>query len=314
MPEDYRGVKIMPKATLIIMAGGLGSRFGGLKQLAKIGENGEKIIDYSIYDAKRAGFDRVVFVIKQENLQTFKAEIGDTVAKHIQVDYVFQSTDLLPDGFSPDPAREKPLGTGHAVWCCRNIVNEPFAVINADDYYGPKAFQLVYDFLMRTSGSNEITYCMAGYVLQNTLTEFGTVSRGICKTDADGFLTSVTEHKKLRRGEGCALSELDNGAIEKLPLDSVVSMNFWGFTPDFFTRLDGGLRNFLQADHADPLKAEFFLPEVADQCTRDEYAKITVLKTDDRWYGVTYQEDKAAVSSAIKALVNSGLYPNKLWA
>ena len=191
----------MAKATLIIMAGGLGSRFGGLKQLAKIGKHGEKIIDYSIFDAKRAGFDRVVFVIKEENLEIFKSEIGDSVAKHIQVDYVFQSTDRLPEGYAGIEGREKPLGTGHAVWCCKDVVNEPFAVINADDYYGPNAFKLVYDFLGEKRGG--VNYCMAGFVLGNTLTDNGTVSRGVCEIDKDNRLMSVCEHKKTVKKRQC---------------------------------------------------------------------------------------------------------------
>ena len=301
----------MAKATLIIMAGGLGSRFGGLKQLAKIGKHGEKIIDYSIFDAKRAGFDRVVFVIKEENLEIFKSEIGDSVAKHIQVDYVFQSTDRLHEGYAGIEGREKPLGTGHAVWCCKDVVNEPFAVINADDYYGPNAFKLVYDFLGEKRGG--VNYCMAGFVLGNTLTDNGTVSRGVCEIDKDNRLMSVCEHKKLSRNGNAAQNKNDDGSIKTLPLDSVVSMNFWGFTPDFFTRLDEGLKAFLTAKHENPLKAEFFLPEVADNRIRDGYAEISVLTTNDKWYGVTYKEDSEQVSAAIAALTDSGLYPEKLW-
>ena len=228
----------MAKATLIIMAGGLGSRFGGLKQLAKIGKHGEKIIDYSIFDAKRAGFDRVVFVIKEENLEIFKSEIGDSVAKHIQVDYVFQSTDRLPEGYAGIEGREKPLGTGHAVWCCKDVVNEPFAVINADDYYGPNAFKLVYDFLGEKRGG--VNYCMAGFVLGNTLTDNGTVSRGVCEIDKDNRLMSVCEHKKLSRNGNAAQNKNDDGSIKTLPLDSVGSMNFWGFTKSMMEEMEKG--------------------------------------------------------------------------
>ena len=301
----------MANATLIIMAGGLGSRFGGLKQLAKIGKHGEKIIDYSIFDAKRAGFDRVVFVIKEENLELFKSEIGDNVARNMQVDYVFQSTDRLPKGYGGIKGRERPLGTGHAVWCCKDVVNEPFAVINADDYYGPTAFKLVYDFLMQKKDG--INYCMAGFVLGNTLTDNGTVSRGVCEISESGRLLSVCEHKKLSRNGDRAQNENDDGSVKTLPLDSIVSMNFWGFTPDFFDRLDSGLKEFLSACHQNPLKDEFFLPEAADKCIRDGYADISVLTTSDKWYGVTYKEDSEQVSSAIAALTDSGLYPEKLW-
>lgn len=301
----------MPNTTLIIMAGGLGSRFGGLKQLAKIGKHGEKIIDYSIFDAKRAGFDRVVFVIKKENLELFKSEIGDNVARNMQVDYVFQSTDLLPEGYKGIEGREKPLGTGHAVWCCKDIVKEPFAVINADDYYGPASFKLVYDFLSQKKQG--VNYCMAGFVLSNTLTDNGTVSRGICEIDENSNLMSVCEHKKLSKAGDAVQNENDDGSIKTLPLNSVVSMNFWGFTPDFFNRLDSGLKEFLTAEHENPLKAEFFLPEAADRCIKDGYAKISVLTTNDKWYGVTYKEDSEQVSSAIARLTDSGLYPEKLW-
>lgn len=301
----------MAKATLIIMAGGLGSRFGGLKQLARIGKHGEKIIDYSIFDAKRAGFDRVVFVIKEENLELFKSEIGDNVARNMQVDYVFQSAQKLPEGYTGIDGREKPLGTGHAVWCCKDVVKEPFAVINADDYYGPTAFKLVYDFL--TERHEGINYCMAGFVLGNTLTDNGTVSRGVCEIDNNGRLRSVCEHKKLSRKGKRAQNENDDGSTKELDLNSVVSMNFWGFTPDFFDRLDAGLKEFLTTRHADPLRAEYFLPEAADRCIKDGYAKISVLTTNDKWYGVTYKEDSAQVSAAIAKLTDSGLYPEGLW-
>ncbi len=301
----------MAKATLVIMAGGMGSRYGGLKQLEKMGPNQEKLIDYSIYDAKRAGFDHVVFLIKPENLEIFRQEIGDAVARHIPVDYAFQTTEDLPAGCSPLPGRTKPWGTGHAIWCCRNVVHEPFAVINADDYYGPKAFQLVYDDLMKQDRTG-VSYIMAGYVLKNTLTDNGSVSRGVCQVQ-NGKLLSVVEHKKIERGNDCAHSHLPNGEIEELPLDSVVSMNFFGFTPDIFDKLEEGMVRFMNTPTDDPLKREYLLPEEVEVLLRAGYCEVTVAPTDDRWYGVTYPEDREPVANAIRNLVRGGLYPLSLW-
>lgn len=300
----------MAGMTLVIMAGGMGSRYGGLKQLEKIGPNQEKLIDYSIYDAKRAGFDHVVFLIKQENLERFRTEVGNAVARHLPVDYAFQSTDDLPAGCTPLPGRTKPWGTGHAIWCCRNMVNGPFAVINADDYYGPKAFQLIRDHLSRPRDGVE--YAMAGYVLKNTLTDNGSVSRGVCVVGG-GYLQSIEENKKIVKGLDCAISSLPDGTEKKLSLDSVVSMNFFGFTPDVFQKLEDGMVRFMNQPAADPLKREYLLPEEVENLLREGYCRVAVLPTDDRWYGVTYPEDREPVANAIRNLVRAGHYPLSLW-
>lgn len=301
----------MANTTLVIMAGGMGSRYGGLKQLEKIGPNHEKLIDYSIYDAKQAGFDHVVFLIKEENLSLFKQEVGDAVAKHIAVDYAFQATDDLPAGCEPLAQRTKPWGTGHAIWCCRNVVDGPFAVINADDYYGPKAFKLVYDHLNKTH-TGGISYIMAGYVLQNTLTDNGSVSRGVCQVE-NGQLVSITENKKIEKGLDCALSYGPDGGITRLPLESVVSMNFWGFTPDIFEKLEQGMIRFMNTPAEDPLKREYLIPEEVENLLREGYCQVSVVPTDDRWYGVTYPEDREPVANAIRNLVRAGMYPLSLW-
>lgn len=300
----------MAKATLIIMAGGMGSRYGGLKQLEKIGPNQEKLIDYSIYDAKQAGFDKVVFLIKEENLALFKEEIGDAVAKHIEVEYAFQSTEDLPEGCTPLEGRTKPWGTGHAIWCCRNVVDGPFAVINADDYYGPKAFRLVYDHLM--APKDGVSYMMAGYILRNTLTDNGSVSRGVCEVDGDQLI-SIEENKKIEKGLDCALSTMPDGSVKELPLDSVVSMNFWGFTPDLFAKLEEGMVRFMNQPTDAPLTREYLLPEEVENLLQANYCTVTVSPTDDRWYGVTYPEDRELVANAIRNLVRSGMYPLSLW-
>ncbi len=300
----------MAKATLVIMAGGMGSRYGGLKQLEKIGPNNEKLIDYSIYDAKQAGFDKVVFLIKKENLELFKQEIGDAVAKHIEVEYAFQATDDLPKGCTVNPERTKPWGTGHAIWSCRNAVDSPFAVINADDYYGPKAFRLVHDFI--TTPHDGIHYIMAGYILKNTLTENGSVSRGVCQVK-DGALLSIEENKKIVKGDGVALSYWEDDSVKELPLDSVVSMNFWGFTPDLFQKLEQGMVDFMNTPTDNPLKREYLLPEEVEHLLKTDYCQVTVKETDDRWYGVTYPEDRQPVVDAIRGLVANGLYPQNLW-
>ncbi len=300
----------MAKATLVIMAGGMGSRYGGLKQLEKIGPNHEKLIDYSIYDAKQAGFDRVVFLIKKENLELFQQEVGNAVAKHIEVEYAFQSTDDLPAGCEVLPERTKPWGTGHAIWCCRNVVDGPFAVINADDYYGPKAFQIVYDHI--TAPHDGICYIMAGYVLKNTLTDNGSVSRGVCQV-ADGKLCSIEENKKIVKGLDFAQSYQPDGSVTQLALDSVVSMNFWGFTPDVFEKLEQGMVKFMNTPTDDPLKREYLLPEEVENLLRAGYCTVTVEPTDDRWYGVTYPEDREPVANAIRNLVRGGQYPDDLW-
>lgn len=300
----------MANATLVIMAGGMGSRYGGLKQLEKIGPNGEKLIDYSMYDARKAGFDHVVFLIKEENLALFKQEVGDAVAAHMAVDYAFQSVDDLPAGCRPLPGRTKPWGTGHAIWCCRNVVKGPFAVINADDYYGPKAFQMIYDFLKAPHSGVE--YAMAGYILKNTLTDNGSVSRGVCRVE-NGRLVSIAENKKIEKGAAFALSYGPDDSVTELPLESVVSMNFWGFGTDIFQKLEEGMVRFMAQNDGDPMKREYLLPDEVENLLQAGYCTVDVLPTDDRWYGVTYPEDREPVANAIRNLVKAGHYPLSLW-
>ena len=303
----------MAKASLVIMAGGMASRYGSLKQLEKFGPNGELLVDYSIFDAKRAGFDRVVFIIKEENLAVFKENVGDRVSKHIQVDYVFQGINDLPEGSTKFIEREKPWGTSHAIWCCRDVVKEPFAVINADDYYGPEAFKLVYDFLTETEDAEGVNFCLAGYVLKNTLSDSGTVSRGVCQVDENNLLTGIREHKKIEKGRCRATSYLEDGTTEKLVLSSPVSMNFFGLTPDIFPRLDNDLKDFFAGEHPVPEKAECLLPESVGKCIEDGFATVKVLSTNERWFGVTYKEDKPMVKAAIEKLIKSKVYPESLW-
>ena len=287
----------MAHATLVVMAAGMGSRFGGLKQVEPVGPNGEAILDFSVYDAKRAGFDKVVFIIKKQIEEEFKTLVGQRIEKTIDVEYVFQETDKLPEGFVCPETRQKPWGTGHAILCCKGIVNEPFAVVNADDYYGVSGFKSIYDHLM-----NNHSYCMVGFRLNNTVTENGTVSRGVCEIE-DGMLRSVTEHTKISPD---GTSVIDGGEV-KLPMDTLVSMNMWGFTPDLFDYLEEDFVAFLK-ENINSEKGEFFLPFVVDGLIRSGKKQVAVLATEDKWYGVTYKEDKEQVVSAIKALVDNGIY------
>ena len=287
----------MAHATLVVMAAGMGSRFGGLKQVEPVGPNGEAILDFSVYDAKRAGFDKVVFIIKKQIEEEFKTLVGQRIEKTIDVEYVFQETDKLPEGFVCPETRQKPWGTGHAILCCKGVVNEPFAVVNADDYYGVSGFQSIYNHLM-----NNDSYCMVGFRLSNTVTENGTVSRGVCEIE-DGMLRSVTEHTKIGPDGTSAI----NGGEIKLPMDTLVSMNMWGFKPDIFSYLEADFIGFLK-ENLNSEKGEFFLPFVVDGLIRAGEKQVAVLATEDKWYGVTYKEDKEQVVSAIKALVNDGVY------
>ena len=285
--------------TLVVMAAGMGSRFGGLKQIAPIGKNGEVLLDYSVYDAVRAGFDKVVFIIKHAIEQDFKAVIGKRIEKMVKTEYVFQETDDLPEGFSCPADREKPWGTAHAVLCCKDVVKEPFAVINADDYYGKGAYLKMADFLRDPANG----YCMVGFRLANTLTENGTVSRGVCEIE-NGRLASVTERTKIK---DCQYTEDDGATWTALPPDTVVSMNFWGFTPDLFGYIRKGFRRFLSEKLTVP-KAEYYLPSVVSELITAGEKQVTVLIAEDKWYGVTYKEDKESVSAAINRMAKNGDY------
>lgn len=276
-------------ATLVVMAAGMGSRFGGLKQITPIGPNGEIIIDFSVYDAIHSGFSKVVFIIKKAIEHDFREAVGKRIEKMTDVEYVFQELDKIPTGFSIPEGREKPWGTGHAILCAKDAVKTPFAAINADDYYGKNGYKIIHDYLTKNK-----KMCMVGYKLGNTLTENGTVTRGVCDTDKDGYLTSVTETFSLDKNSG-------------IPLDTTVSMNMWGFDTNIFDELESGFEKFL-SNLENPLKSEFLLPCIVDGMIKNYGEKVKVLTTDDKWYGVTYKEDVEPVKIAIKKLVDEGLY------
>lgn len=275
-------------ATLVVMAAGMGSRFGGLKQLEPIGPNGEVILDFSVFDAKKAGFNKVVFIIRRDIEEDFRNILGKRIESKIDTEYVFQDMNNLPEGFTVPADRTKPWGTGHAVYSCKNVVKTPFALINADDYYGQSAFKIIYDQLTQSDD-----LCMVGYKLGNTLTENGTVARGICDVE-NGILKSITEHTSLDKNSG-------------IDLDTIVSMNMWGLTPSIFKRVEDDFVKFLK-DIKNPLKDEFYIPSVIDNAIKEEGKNVKVLKTDEKWYGVTYREDKDEVVAAIKRFVSEGLY------
>ena len=286
------------EATLVVMAAGMGSRFGGLKQVEPIGPKGEALLDFSAYDAKKAGFTKVVFIIKHEIEKEFKELVGKRIEKIIDVEYAFQEIDKLPDGYKAPADRAKPWGTGHAIYCCRDIVKTPFAVINADDYYGKSAFQKIYNHLKEEKND----YCMVGFRLANTLTENGSVSRGVCEI-VDGKLKAVTERTKI---VDCKYTEDDVNWIPLSP-DTVVSMNMWCFTPDIFKYIERDLITFLN-EKIDVPKAEFYLPSVASNVINNNEKDVTVLVAEDKWYGVTYKEDKDDVVKAIAEKIKAGEY------
>ena len=285
--------------TLVVMAAGMGSRFGGLKQMEPVGPRGEVILDFSAYDAIKAGFTKIVFVIKHEIEADFKAIVGNHIAEKIKVEYAFQEVNDLPEGFTCPADRTKPWGTAQAILSCKGIVNEPFAVVNADDYYGKTAFKKVADFL-REDGND---YAMVGFRLENTLAENGYVSRGVCEIE-DGILTSVTERTKIL---DCKFTEDDGATWEQLSPDSVVSMNLWGFKPDLFGYIEEGFKAFLTEKINVP-KSEYYLPTVVSQLIDNGEKQVKVLVAEDKWYGVTYKEDKPNVVAALTQMVNNGLY------
>lgn len=285
-------------ATLVIMAAGMGSRFGGLKQLEPIGPKGEALLDFSVYDAKEAGFNKVVFIIKHSIEDDFKRIVGSRIEKMIDTEYVFQEIDELPEGFTCPEDRAKPWGTGHAVWCCRNAVNTPFAVINADDYYGKSAFKQIYNYLAEANNN----YCMVGFRLKNTLTENGSVSRGVCNIE-NGILKSITERTEI---VDCKYKD-ESGNWIKMSEDTVVSMNMWGFTPDMFNFAERDLIEFLKEKINVP-KSEFYLPSIASNVIEKGEKQVSVLVAEDKWYGVTYKEDKENVVSALAEKIKNGEY------
>ena len=302
------------KPVLVIMAAGMGSRYGGLKQLDPVGSHGQLIIDYSIYDAKRAGFETVVFVIKPEIEADFKEAIGDRVSKVMDVKYAYQLKEDLPEGYSVPAGRTKPWGTAHAALAARNIVDGPFAVINADDYYGPEAYQEIYNYLSTHADGDMYEYVMVGYLLKNTVTENGTVARGVCEETADHFLTQVTERTKIEKGEPPRYTEDDGDTWTDLSADTIVSMNMWGFTRSFLDEALARFPAFLDKTLAEnPEKGEYFLPTVVSQLIDEGKARVKVLRSEDKWYGVTYREDKPTVVAAITEKTAAGLYPDRLW-
>lgn len=300
---------------LVIMAAGMGSRFGGLKQIEPISDKGEIILDFSLYDAFMAGFKKAIFVIKRENEEDFRKLIDNGAAKYMEVDYAFQQLDDLPDGYRVPEGREKPWGTAHAVMAARHLADGSIAVINADDYYGPGAFQTIYDFLEGACDGEKYAYCMVGYDIEKTLTENGFVSRGVCKTSEQGFLTEITERTKIQWKDGeIVYTEDDGNTWKNLPKGTTVSMNFWGFTTSMMKEMEAGFPAALDKILAEnPLKGEYFLPGVVDRLLREGKAEVKVLKSRDRWYGVTYKEDKEGVVSALQSMKDKGEYPDKLW-
>ena len=304
----------MKKPVLVIMAAGMGSRYGGLKQVDPVDADGHIIMDFSIYDAVRAGFKKVIFIIKRENEQIFRETIGRRVEGILDVEYVFQELENIPDGFTVPEGRVKPWGTGHAVLSCMNVIDGPFAVINADDYYGPGAFAMIYDYLTHHEDDSLYRYTMVGYRLGNTLTENGHVSRGICTVDENGYLTGIRERTYIvMTPDGAAYSEDDGLTLTSISPDERVSMNMWGFTAGFMKELQAQFAQFLAEDMPkNPLKTEYFLPSVVSRLLDEGRATVRVLHSNDKWYGVTYKEDKAAVIAAIAAIKRQGVYPDRL--
>ena len=301
------------KTSLVVMAAGIGSRFGGgIKQLEPVGPCGEIIMDYSIHDALEAGFDRVVFIIRRDLEEDFRTIIGERIEKICPVAYAFQEKEDLPAGFTCPPDRKKPWGTGQAVLACKGIVNEPFLVINADDYYGKEGFRLAHDFLVENAG-NENRFCMPGFVLKNTLSENGGVSRGVCRVSAEGDLLGVTEtHGIVRDGEGAAVEK--DGVRTPIDANAIVSMNMWALTPGLLDALEEGFPKFLSALPEGDVKSEYILPGVIDSMIKSGRATVKVLPTTDRWFGVTYREDKDAVVAAFAELYAKGVYHKELYA
>ena len=296
--------------TLVIMAAGMGSRFGGLKQIEPIDEYGNFIIDYSIYDAIRVGFTKVVFIIKKENYDIFRETVGARVEKHIEVEYVFQELDALPEGYSVPLGREKPWGTGHAILCCKDRVHENFAIINADDFYGRDAYRVIAEFL--NNNHDESKYAMAGYMAKNTLTENGSVKRGVCQ-EKDGYLTQLIESVIENRNGMLIATPVEGGNEFSVSEDDLVSMNMFGFTPKLFERLEKEFPKFLDNHQDNILKCEYLIPTIVFNQIEDGEIMVQVLKTNAVWHGITYREDKEEVVSEIKRLVDNGDYPRGLW-
>ena len=303
------------KPVLVIMAAGMGSRYGGLKQIDGMGPNGEIIIDYSLYDAKRAGFEKVICIIKHEIEEDFKAIMNRGAAKHLDIEYAYQRLDDLPEGYEVPEGREKPWGTSHAIRAARDLVDSPFAVINADDYYGTEVYKTMYDYLSKAEDKDGVyDFSMMGYKLENTLTEAGTVARGVC-VDKDGYLTEIEERLKIGWKDGkIAYTEDDGETWTEVPMGTTVSMNFFGFTPSLMKELDDRFPAFLdKALKENPLKGEYLIPRTVGDLVSEGKATVRILPSEDKWFGVTYHEDKEAFVKAINEKIKDGVYPENLW-
>jgi NDP-sugar pyrophosphorylase family protein len=298
------------KPTLLILAAGMGSRFGGLKQVEPIGPNGEAIIDYSIYDAIRAGFGKVVFVIRESFADAFREKFDKKLHGKIEIEYVFQELDMLPKGFTLPEGREKPWGTAHAILVAKDVIKEPFCALNADDFYGKNAYQVMAKFL--TSSENSVEYSMVGYQLKNTLSEFGSVSRGICSVDKNQNLNKIVETTSIFKKENKIFSVEEDGSETLLTGNESVSMNVWGFKPSVFETIEAKFSSFLKTEMNKP-KSEMYIPSVVFEMIAEQKATVKVLEADSPWFGVTYKEDKPYVVKKINALIKKGEYPEKLW-
>ncbi len=303
----------MKKPILVIMAAGMGSRYGGLKQIDPVDPQGHIIIDFSIYDAVEAGFEKVVFIIKKANEEAFKESIGSRVSDKIKVEYVYQELEKIPAGYQVPEGRVKPFGTGHAILCCKEVLDGPFAVINADDYYGKHAYKAIYDYLMNHQDDEKYRYAMVGYDLKNTLTENGHVARGVCETNEEGLLTKICERTHIeKRGDQAVYTEDDGATWTEIPMDSTVSMNIWGFSQSILKELETGFENFLKEElPGNPMKAEYYLPMAVGELLQEGKAVVQVLNSRDKWFGVTYKEDKEMVVKALAGLKEQGLYPEE---
>ena len=305
----------MKKPVLVIMAAGMGSRYGGLKQIDPVDQEGHIIMDFSMYDARRAGFEKVIFIIKKEIEEDFKQSVGNRMSGIMEVEYAYQDLHNIPDGFAVPEGRVKPWGTAHAVLSAIDLIDGPFAVINADDYYGKEAFQKIYDYLSTHEDDEKYRYTMVGYQLGNTVTDNGHVARGLCEMNSAGELTGIQERTRIeKRDGGIAYSEDDGATWVSVPADMTVSMNMWGFTRSILDEIRAGFPAFLEEGlQANPLKCEYFLPSVVSELIGEGKAAVSVLHSADKWYGVTYKEDKPVVMAAIQKLKDEGVYPQHLW-
>ena len=304
----------MKNTTLVIMAAGIGSRFGGgIKQLEPVGPAGEIIMDYSIHDALEAGFNKIVFIIRKDLEKDFKEIIGKRIEKIADVSYAFQELDDLPEGFHKPADRTKPWGTGQAILCCKGLLNEPFIVINADDYYGKEAFVKIHDYLVNwTPVPGKFNFCMAGFILGNTLSDNGGVTRGVCNIDENYHLADVDETSDIIKTEEGAAIRMEDGSLKPIDEKSYVSMNMWGFTPDLLDALETGFAKFLSGIKEGDIKKEYLLPIIVDQLIKSDKAQVTLLETNDKWFGVTYKEDKDTVVESFRRLIAEGVYSNPL--